>query len=244
MSMILPVGSSYLRHVIPAGDLSYVHGVIRQVTDNLTNIKADWIRRAGVAIALAGAIVATPDGTAWAYRTALKGARSFGKWLAALLQLPQRIKGAAKLAGESGGASEALEVTKWQDWCDDVSDSDKIEVLHQQVELVRQHVAAAREHTRNVETRLLRELSEVDTCHGERLRQLVGAMAAQHRQSSRVDSRGIWPIGLGILLTGIPDELASAPLPLGLAIAAVAVLVTLVAIIRWWPDFRQALRSE
>jgi len=242
--MTLAVGPSCLQHVILVTDLSRVHDVIRQVTDNLMNIKADWIRRAGVAIALAGAIVATPDGTAWAYRTALKGARSLGKWLAALLRLPRTVKATAKLAGESGGSSEAFEVTKWRDWRDDVSDSDKIEVLHQQVELVRQHVAAARQHTRNVETRLLRELSEVDTRHGERLRQLVGAIEAQHRQSSRVDSRGIWPIGLGILLTGIPDELASVPLQLGLAIAAVAVLVTLVAIIRWWPDFRQALRSE
>jgi hypothetical protein len=37
---------------------------------------------------------------------------------------------------------------------------------------------------------------------------LTRRLEATERRSAKVDARGIWPIGFGIVLTGIPDELA------------------------------------
>jgi hypothetical protein len=55
---------------------------------------------------------------------------------------------------------------------------------------------------------------------GDRYRELASHFEARERRAARVDARGIWVIGCGIVLTGIPDELAAQPVVGGVVTGA------------------------
>ena len=60
-------------------------------------------------------------------------------------------------------------------------------------------------------------------------RKLEALLAAKERQETRVDGRGLLLVAAGILLTGIPDELAHYA-ALGLTITVLAACLTAVII--------------
>jgi hypothetical protein len=171
--------------------------------------EADWIRWAGVAIAVAGALIATPDGTSavWHWVT------SAGNWirdrLARFLPFLRRtISGEAKLFGDSGAGAEHMIVDRRIAWNTLAQDKDKIELLHQQVELLLQQVADVRQEIRDSEAALRTAIEQAEARLRDAHQELTGRLEAKERRAARVDARGIWPIGFGIVLTGLPSELA------------------------------------
>jgi hypothetical protein len=180
--------------------------------------EADWIRYAGVTIALAGVLIATPDGVVEVWRYARLGGRWARIALARFLPFLGKSANVMGVAAEVAAAADAVTVVKRREWEPNASDTMKVEILHQQVDFLIEEVesfksdvtgrlAAVRQDLQQAEARL-------SAAHG----QLARALEAKDRRAAQIDARGLWPIGFGILLTGIPGELAD--------VAAVGVLVT------------------
>ena len=92
------------------------------------------------------------------------------------------------------------------EWSDLPRSKDKIEFLHQQVELLWQHV---RQEIPRVEETLGSAVERAEARGQEGREQLAARLEARERQATRVDAHGLGPIGAGIFLTGIPGELAA-----------------------------------
>ena len=75
------------------------------------------------------------------------------------------------------------------------------------------------------------------------LRQLASELRGERSQASRVDARGLAPIALGVILTGVPDELATIAVVGWLAVA-VAVIWAVVVSPSWLRDYQQALQDS
>ena len=171
--------------------------------------EANWIRWAGVAIAVAGALIATPDGTSVAWHWIIGG----GNWARARLArflpfLRRTISVEEKRDKDSGGSAERQSVTRRIEWNTLAPDKDKIELLRQQVELLLQAVAAVRQEVRDREAVLLMAIEQAEVRLRDAHQELAGRLEAKERRAAQVDARGIWPIGFGIVLTGLPGELA------------------------------------
>jgi hypothetical protein len=63
----------------------------------------------------------------------------------------------------------------------------------------------------------------------------------REQESARIDARGLPVVGFGILLSGVPDELAAIPFPFGWALPAVGVGAAAVAIGHWWRERRRRM---
>lgn len=89
---------------------------------------------------------------------------------------------------------------------------------------------------------LQNEIKEAEARVTGRVEQLSSELRGEQGQASRVDARGLGPIALGIVLTGLPDELASIA-SLGYAAIAVSILWVALAFPSWLRDYRQAPKS-
>lgn len=194
---------------------------------------ADWIRRVGVFVALIGTAAAAPDGAVQLCRAALTMLHAaWAKVRAGLARLlpclANRVTGAAALASSgtltvSGDAGAPLV------WSDDAPPDEKIHLLHQDILRVSQDVNTLRRETRQADA----ELRQMIQHRADQLRTDSDALRAwlhaQERRAVRVDARGVVLIGIGVIMTGMPDGLARVPwLVLALALIATAVIVQLV----------------
>src|SRR5580658_10259077 len=79
--------------------------------------EADWIRWAGVAIAVAGALIATPDGTLVVWQRITSARNWIRDRLAGFLPFLRRtISVEAKLFGDSGAGAEHMSVDRRIAW--------------------------------------------------------------------------------------------------------------------------------
>lgn len=189
--------------------------------------EADWIRWTGVAIAVAGTLIATPDGTLATWRGMTRAGGRVVDWLARCLPfLHRKVDTELKEAADAGDGAEHLSVSRRFEWDVQAGDGDKIELLHQQVELIRQELGDIRQEIPRVEARLGLALERSEARQQNAHQQLTGRLEAREQRAARVDAHGIWPIGAGIVLTGIPGELA-APVVLGWLFMAAGIGVTI-----------------
>jgi hypothetical protein len=200
--------------------------------------EADWIRRIGVAVAVAGTLVAAPDGTALVWARVVGAGERVRRALAAYLPFLRRpISVSLKSGADVGYAAHAGTVQRRVEWIDTAAPDVKIDLLHQQVDMLAQEIAEARQEARDNESALRAEIAQAEARAGDRHKQLAGRLDAEQRRAARVDARGIWLIGAGIVLTGIPAELAGVPV-VGWLVAAAAVLLTLRMVFAVRADFR------
>jgi hypothetical protein len=189
--------------------------------------EAEWIRWAGVVIAVMGALIATPDGTRAAWHGIIRaGNRIRGRLARCFPFLRRTVHAELKQAADAGARAKRMSVSRRIEWNVQAGDKDKIEFLHQQVKLLWQELANARQEIPRVEAALRSDLEQAEARQQDAHQQLTGRLEAGERRAARVDAHGIWPIGAGIVLTGIPDELAAVDV-LGLLSIAAAVAVTL-----------------
>jgi hypothetical protein len=187
---------------------------------------AEWIRWTGVVIALLGVLIATPDGVT---DIARRGRTAAGRMRGTLARLIPLLKRNHRPAGEFGGSirldSYGGTITLGRPWEPDADDSRKIEVLHQQVRLLLADVGKFKAEVGDRFTAVTSAIEQSETrlraAHGK----LAEAFEARDRRAAQVDARGLWPIGFGILLTGIPAELAYIH-ALGVAVITAAAAVT------------------
>jgi hypothetical protein len=207
---------------------------------------ADVIRWIGVAVAVAGAVFATPDGIASLWHPVK--ARYLKLWALAeqqirrLLRRPGRvISGTGSLRLPKMGLSASGEV--WRDWCEDADPDEKIAILHRQADLLREQIRNLSTQVDDRTASLGKEIGEAEGRVTGQLQQLASQLRGERSQASRVDARGFGPIALGIILSGIPDELATLRW-LGWLAVLIAIGWTAAAAPGWLRDYRQALRRD
>jgi hypothetical protein len=93
-------------------------------------------------------------------------------------------------------------------WSGNARADEKIEILHQQADELRRRLDDLRTRFDGVVNLLQREIREAESRVAAQIRQLASEMRGERSQASHVDARGLLPVALGIILTGIPDELA------------------------------------
>ncbi len=161
---------------------------------------AEWISWIGVGVAAAGILIAAPDGAALIWRRSIRTVRT-------ALRRGQSVTATAAVAMAKATVGARASVRK--DWEPDAGDSRKIEVLHRQVDLltnqVDQLVAEIDQQSRDLRTDLDKAAQSLQSAHDE----LARRFDATEKRTVQVDARGLWPVGFGIVLTGIPSELAS-----------------------------------
>jgi hypothetical protein len=199
--------------------------------------EADLIRYVGVAIAVAGALIATPDGTTRLWHQAADLGRRIRSGITRFLRLSRRnanvqANPVPATARFGGGDVTAQVITPWNSAA---PDTDKIEFLREQVEQLKQDVANISQDIRERDAALQAAISQTESNLRGADQQLTRRLDASEQRAARVDARGIWPIGLGILLSGIPGELADVR-ALGIVVMVLAVAVTLNATFRVWRD--------
>jgi ElaB/YqjD/DUF883 family membrane-anchored ribosome-binding protein len=174
--------------------------------------EADWIRRAGVLIAIVGTAVAAPEGTAWLWRAAKalpqRGWSKVRPILARLFPgLRREVTGGATLRGR-GGMNMSGRARASVDWSEDTPLEERINILRENLRLAEQEIDEVRREARQ-------RIEEVRRAIEHRLGLVEAAQQAHQaahavtqRQAAGVDARGVVLIGLGVVMTGVPDGLA------------------------------------
>jgi len=225
--------------MIPEPGVVVIEAVRRAAESGVT--ESGVIRWVGATVAVAGVALATPDGIAAAWRTVKNWHRRAWTLARRLLRLPGStvsLGGAAAGKMTMGGRAY---VDRWQPWREEARNGEKIEILHQQVEIVRDQIGELRTQVDRTADDLGKEIRDAESRVVGQLQQLASAMRGERSQASRVDARGFGPIACGIVLTGLPDELAAVAVVGWLAVAG-AVVWTVGVFPSWLLDYRQALR--
>jgi hypothetical protein len=101
----------------------------------LPRVEAHWIRRVGVMVAVAGALIAAPDGTARIWASVVKVGKQVRRLLSRYLPFRrQPVLAEAELSGDWGVGADAQSVQKRVEWDVSALPDDKVERLHEQVE--------------------------------------------------------------------------------------------------------------
>jgi hypothetical protein len=204
--------------------------------------ESDVIRWVGVAVAVAGAILATPDGIASLWRFIKRRHGTVLAFARRLLRLRRdAIVHGVTATGHIATGGRA-HVSKWQPWLPRADGSLKIEILHKQVDMMLEQLNELRIQSYKISDDLEKKIKDAEARVVGQVRQLSSELRGERSQASRVDARGLGPIALGIVLTGLPDELATIATVGWLAIAA-SVLWTAAATPSWLRDYTQALET-
>jgi hypothetical protein len=224
------------------GVVAVIEAVRRTTGPGVT--ESDVIRWVGVAVGVAGVVLAIPDGMAAAWRWVK---RWHGRaWTIArrLLRLPgQTISLRGSAAGSSLGLGGNAYVHVWQQWREEASDDEKVDILHQQVEILRGLTDELRSQLDRTARDLKNDIRDAEGRVTGQLGLLASEMRGERSQASRVDARGFGPIALGIILTGLPDGLAAVTV-VGWLFVLVAVVWVGLATPSWFRDYQQALKYD
>jgi hypothetical protein len=188
-------------------------------------------------------VLATPEGIAWAWRSVKnwhRRARALGR---RLLRRPVHANiASATIAGTSTVGANAY-TYKWHAWLPRAGTDVKIDILHQQIDSLLEQIGEVRGQIDRTSDDLRKVIREAEGRVINQIQQLASEMRGERSQASRVDARGIGPIAFGIILTGVPDELAVAA-PVGDLAIAVAVVWIVAVAPSWLRDYRQALKHN
>lgn len=202
--------------------------------------ESDVIRWIGVTVAVAGAILATPEGIASFWQFVKRRNKKMVASARRLLRLPRGANVYLEPAHGHITTSGRAHASKWQEWLPLVDPDLKIAILHGQVDILREQVNGLWAQIDQANNDLQKKVGEAEARVMSEVRQLASELRGERSQSSRVDARGFGPIALGIVLTGLPDELARVA-PVGWLFIAVSLLWTAGVLPSWLRDYRRAL---
>jgi hypothetical protein len=204
---------------------------------------SDVVRWVGVTVAVAGAVLATPEGIAAAWRWVRERCIRLLAMIRRFMHRPAPVVNATAAMSGVATLSGRAHAYRWQPWRQDAEEDEKIEILHKQVELLLEHYNELHGLVGRTADEFLRETHEVERRAVGHVQQLSSDLDAERSQASRVDARGLGPIALGVILTSLPDELATVR-AVGVLAIVVAIVWTAAAMPSWMRDFRQALRRS
>jgi len=99
--------------------------------------------------------------------------------------------------------------SKWREWLPRADTDLKIDILHRQIDILREQINELQKQINWTGDDLHRRIQEAETRIAGQLQRLASELRGERSQASHVDARGFGPIALGIILTGLPDELAA-----------------------------------
>lgn len=133
---------------------------------------------------------------------------------AGLLSLAAWQRG-ARVIGQSGLTLEGIRlagrghVDKWQPWLAHGNVDQRVDILHKQLDILVERINEVRRQVDRASDDLEKKIKEAETRVTKQVKELASDVSGERSQASRVDARGLGPIALGIVLTGLPDELAT-----------------------------------
>jgi hypothetical protein len=177
----------------------------------------DWIRRAGVLVALAGTAAAAPEGTVrlWRamadlFRRGLSNLRAVMAHVLPFLRqnasvTPSSVHGSASVSAGFGVAASG------RVWIKHGSLEAHVEYLDKQLQRAFDDIERVRRETKDAHATLMQTFEERITELRADYQDLRDSLRERRNWEASVDSRGIFVIALGVFLWGIPDELALVP---------------------------------
>jgi hypothetical protein len=172
---------------------------------------ARWV---GVAIAILGVIVGTPEAAMMIGRVTIRAIGEAVRWVGRrIIDVWSRLRGRRSVTVQVGPAAlgfggvlgTAKITASGRVWPSSGTDADKIEALHALAEQLETQIRDLRnDHAARLDN-LAAQLNDANTEH----RNVVAAHREEHRRAKRtaveIDARGIPVIGAGIVLTRLPD---------------------------------------
>lgn len=232
-----------LRHTVTV--IPGPHFIVIQVVSTPANpgvTLSDWIRWIGVGVALAGIALATPDGIAAAWLWLRSGLRKASTRIKRWIGRPERIVVSGHVTSPSIGFAGQGYVDTWEPWAEEATATEKLDILRQQSEELSHRIDNLRTQADRDRSSTQKGIREAESRLAARIRQVGLELSGERSQTSHVDARGLLPVGLGIVLTGLPDELAKVPAVGGLLVAAAA--ISIVCVFRGWlQDLQLALKT-
>lgn len=191
---------------------------------------ADITRYIGVSVAFVGAVVVSPAGTALLVRSLAAQVRRraevvrgrLGKWIP-WFRRTHTLEVHDAAHGHSAG-SLSLSGTG-RGWQPDASPEEKIERLRQWFEELATRLQKTEQGIREERDARSQAISEVTAELRAVSETLQAEIAASETRSAMTDARALPVVGLGVVLSGIPEVFASLPVVLwGLVMAASVVI--------------------
>jgi len=197
----------------------------------VVSTEADIIRYLGVGVAVIGTAIAAPAGVGLITRSIGRRSRAMARRargaLARFIPALRRdvtVHAVTASARASLAGSASVSVTGFG-WQPDADLDSKVERLREMIEAVMGDVGRAREEARQADGALADRISSVEQDLAQRLEELRNRIERAERDAARTDARGVLLLGLGVVLTGIPTELADVAV-VGWAVVAGAILAT------------------
>jgi hypothetical protein len=174
--------------------------------------ESDVIRWVGVVIAVVGAILATPEGIASIWLYLKQQQRKLRVLAKRLLRHPTRVVGQGGVMVARSTMSGTAHASPWQPWLPLADADSKIEILHKQVDFLQEEINQLRRQMDRTSGDLTKKIREAEDRVRGLVEQLSSELRGERRQASRVDARGLGPIALGIVLTGLRTSFQPSPL--------------------------------
>jgi len=111
---------------------------------------------------------------------------------------------------------------------------ERIEALHQQITKVDGRLDGVLHELRQEVADRKRVVAELQQNLGAQNAELRGLLEEDKRRSALTDARGLPVVAFGILLSGVPDELASIPYGVGWLLPALGIFFSVVAVVPAW----------
>ncbi len=203
------------------------------------SLLSDVNRWVGVAIAGIGTVIVSPDGarllwgsaTEWMRQREAQVRGRLARFLP-FLRRPQTIH--PESGGSTASVSVATVTASGRAWHPTAPVDERIEALRRHITEVEGRlndvIGQLREETASRE-RVVAELERTMKAETAELRLLLDE---QERQTALIDARGLPVVGFGILLSGVPDELASIPYGVGWLLPLVGSVVAVRVAMHSW----------
>lgn len=209
------------------------------------SLLSDVNRWVGVGIAVLGAVVVAPSGTRLLVRSAWvwlrrQGARTRGQ-LARFLPFLRRDLNVQGVTASIGvGLGVGTLTGSGRAWHPTASVDERIEALHQHITEVEGQLIEVSQQLSQETSKRERALAELEAGLSAKTAELCRLLEEQEHRAARVDARGLPVIALGIVLSGIPDQLASIPYGIGWVAPVLGIAAAVAAGVPAWREAHPA----
>jgi hypothetical protein len=192
-----------------------------------------WV---GVVVALVGTIVVAPSG----WTLLLQSISQFTEeWLRAartqisrivpwLRPKPTSVSMSARVGG-SASLSASARISVAKGWNPTAPVDARIEILLQRIIEAEGQLDAITRNVSDESSARKAAIEEVERKFQTETRALRSAIENQERYAALLDARGLPSLAIGIVLSGVPDDLARIPLHLGWLLPVIGVAAALLA---------------
>ncbi|MDN4611461.1 hypothetical protein [Arthrobacter burdickii] len=178
------------------------------------------IKWTGVLVGLAGAILASPDGSRQFVRASWRWVRSlFGPRSPSVESATGQASGGVRTEGTAYGVKP---------WDEHTTLKTRIDMLLTRIEQLEGTLVQVKAELGNRIDSLGAQISELTSALDQAKQELHRRIDTNEKRAAEIDAFGLPVIGLGIFLSGVPDELAAAPwvgVPLTIVSIAAAIVV-------------------